>query len=239
MNNIFVFDVDGTLTPSRGKMDSDFEAQFIAMAKKHSMYLVTGSDKPKTIEQVGKKVYNSCKAVYQCSGNEKWIRNTLISSNEIEIPDDMRKAFDYWLRASQFIHRTGGHVDERNGLVNFSILGRGASPVQRAEYVEWDKITDERRVIAATLSNAFGDKYSIRVAGETGIDITYKGAGKQQIVQELIVCNPGHTIQFFGDRTEPGGNDHGIAQKLLELGHIVYTVKGWQDTQSLLLNQDI
>ena len=239
MDKVFVFDVDGTLTPSRGMIDTKFAETFVNIASRHPMYLVTGSDRPKTVEQVGESVYNSCAAVYQCSGNEKWYQDTCLRTTEIELPDDMYKVFDYWLGASQFKYKTGQHVDMRAGLVNFSVLGRGATPEQRAEYVKWDNNIDERRTIAATMSNAFGDQYSINVAGETGIDITYKGSGKQQIVEELLELHPGHTVEFYGDRTEPGGNDHSIAKKLVELGHIVHTVKDWTDTERLLKYQQL
>lgn len=239
MDKVFVFDVDGTLTPSRGIMDTKFAETFVDIASRHPMYMVTGSDRPKTIEQVGESVYNSCRAVYQCSGNEKWYQDTCLRTTEIELPDDMYKVFDYWLGASQFKHKTGQHVDIRSGLVNYSIVGRGATPAQRAEYVQWDNSIDERRTIAATMNNAFGDRYSITVAGETGIDITYLGSGKQQIVDELLELHPGCSIEFYGDKTEPGGNDYTIAKKLLETGHTVYPVEDWMDTEYLLLRQDL
>ena len=51
--NRFIFDVDGTLTPSRGLMDSQFQQWFNDFCRAYPVYLVTGSDKPKTIEQIG------------------------------------------------------------------------------------------------------------------------------------------------------------------------------------------
>ena len=59
----FIFDVDGTLTPSRGTIDSELKAFFMNFCKKNNVYLVTGSDRPKTIEQIGEDLYNSCKRV--------------------------------------------------------------------------------------------------------------------------------------------------------------------------------
>ena len=56
----YIFDVDGTLTPSRGSMDSQFAKEFLDFAKTHRVFLVTGSDKPKTLEQVGEEIYNAC-----------------------------------------------------------------------------------------------------------------------------------------------------------------------------------
>ena len=66
----FIFDVDGTLTPSRGRIDKDFEEWFLDFCMWHEVYLVTGSDNPKTIEQVGESIGGACKRIYNCSGSD-------------------------------------------------------------------------------------------------------------------------------------------------------------------------
>ena len=70
MNNKFIFDVDGTLTPSRGKMDKEFAKFFNRFCSIQDVYLVTGSDKPETVEQISELTYNLTKRVYQCSGSD-------------------------------------------------------------------------------------------------------------------------------------------------------------------------
>ena len=47
----FIFDVDGTLTPSRGKIDLEFKTFFDTFCKLNDVYLVTGSDRDKTINK--------------------------------------------------------------------------------------------------------------------------------------------------------------------------------------------
>ena len=64
--NKFIFDVDGTLTPSRGKMDEKFSQFFFDFCTLHDVYLVTGSDRPKTVEQIGNVIYGMAKRVYNC-----------------------------------------------------------------------------------------------------------------------------------------------------------------------------
>ena len=66
----FIFDVDGTLTPSRERIDKEFEEWFLDFCMWHDVYLVTGSDNPKTIEQVGESIGNACKKLYNCSGSD-------------------------------------------------------------------------------------------------------------------------------------------------------------------------
>ena len=48
----YIFDIDGTLTPSRLPINKNFEIFFINWMKEKNVYLVTGSDKEKTIEQI-------------------------------------------------------------------------------------------------------------------------------------------------------------------------------------------
>ena len=42
MNNKYIFDVDGTLTPSRQQIDHDFEKYMLDFSDKEDVYLVTG-----------------------------------------------------------------------------------------------------------------------------------------------------------------------------------------------------
>ena len=59
---IYIFDVDGTLTPSRGRMNDEFAEFFDKFVSDHECYLITGSDRDKTLEQIPKEIlkeYNS------------------------------------------------------------------------------------------------------------------------------------------------------------------------------------
>ena len=62
----FIFDVDGTLTPSRQEIDMDFAVFFTDFCAEKDVYLVTGSDREKTIEQVGEEIYSPAQRVYNC-----------------------------------------------------------------------------------------------------------------------------------------------------------------------------
>ena len=65
----FIFDVDGTLTPSRKQMHAGFSAEFLIFCCKFDTYLVTGSDKDKTIEQVGSDISGILRFIRLYSGN--------------------------------------------------------------------------------------------------------------------------------------------------------------------------
>ena len=63
MNNKYIFDVDGTLTPSRQQIDHDFEKYMLDFSDEEDVYLVTGSDREKTIEQIGDKLFQKAKRI--------------------------------------------------------------------------------------------------------------------------------------------------------------------------------
>lgn len=233
MKPSFVFDVDGTLTPSRGNMNIDFHLWFSDFCYNHDVYLVTGSDKKRTQEQVTEYVYAKCKAVYQCSGNEMWKGDKLIHSSDMAIPSEMYDMFSVLLSVSQFENRTGNHFEVRSGQANFSVVGRGTTPDQRKSYIEWDEKTNERHEFANILNLAFGDKFEFTVGGETGIDVTEKGKGKEQILLDF----PDQDVIFFGDKIMPDGNDYSLAQALMYHTDAsqAYRVDDWRHTWELLV----
>ena len=55
----FIFDVDGTLTPSRQQIVPKFHDWFLKFIEENYVYLVTGSDYSKTVEQLGKRICES------------------------------------------------------------------------------------------------------------------------------------------------------------------------------------
>ena len=231
--NKFIFDVDGTLTPSRGRMDFDFRAFFNTFCLVNDVYLVTGSDKPKTIEQVG-ETYNLCKRVYNCSGNDVWERDINIRSNKWILPEDAHKWLSKILMQSQFSLRTGLHFEHRPGMVNFSIVGRNANQEQRKMYVDWDTSQNERNEIAKEFNYMYPD-LEARPGGETGIDIAPKGADKSQI---LVDFDKNDFIVFFGDRMDEGGNDYPLANELFNnYQGVNHSVDSWKDTWEILRNE--
>ena len=118
----FIFDVDGTLTPSRGKIDDDFKKFFVEFCKNNNVYLVTGSDKPKTVEQIGDELYSMAKRVYNCSGSEVWVGDRQIKTNDWKIPYHVRTWLKDKLEESNFPLRTGLHIEERVGMINFILI---------------------------------------------------------------------------------------------------------------------
>ena len=228
----FIFDVDGTITPSRGTIDLDFASLFMKLTSTEDVYLVTGSDRQKTLEQVTPEIYNSCKRVYNCSGSDVYEADKNVYRDEWELPVEVERFLQDELDFSQFPIRNGNHIEKRPGGVNFSILGRDPDPMKgRVEYIKWNKIHSERRFIALRILDMFPD-LTVALGGQTGIDIGPKGADKSQILRDF---SKDDEIHFFGDRMERGGNDYTLGEAVKEMGGYPHPVKNWEETRTELL----
>ena len=227
MNNKFIFDVDGTLTPSRDHINLDFAIWFGDFCLMNEVYLVTGSDKAKTVEQVGLDIYNKCERVYQCSGSDVWDAETNILKSGWTLPELARTFLISCEYESLFSLRTGNHIEQRSGMANFSVVGRNANAEQRAKYVEYDTVKNERINIASAFNTMFPDLHAT-VGGETGIDIAPRGADKSQILRDF---KEDDTIHFYGDAMFEGGNDLPLAYALkdFQLG-FSHQVRDWKHT---------
>lgn len=227
----FIFDVDGTLTPSRQGINLEFKNWFEHFATHNAVYLVTGSDRQKTLEQVGSSVYNLSIRVYNCSGNDVWEQNRNIRTNVFKISDELRADLERILKESRFYAKTGNHIEERPGLCNFSIIGRNCSLEQRFSYIQWDEHKSERQTISEYLREKYPN-FKFQIAGQTGIDIMPIGGDKSQILLDFDLKKD--SIYFFGDRMEYGGNDYELSQALFQSGHTIRQVENWRETWKIL-----
>jgi phosphomannomutase len=229
--NRFIFDVDGTLTPSRQKIDDNFAVFFSNFCAENDVYLVTGSDRDKTIEQLGEEIYSLAQRVYNCSGSDVWQGETRIRSEGWKLLPRVRSYLVNCLKESSFPLRTGLHIEERPGMVNFSVVGRNATLGERKLYVKHDKQIGERNIISDLFNKEFPELIA-RPGGETGIDISPKGADKSQIVNDF---DPNDVLYFYGDRMDPAGNDYPLKKVIIDndLGFAI-AVSGWKDTWSKL-----
>jgi phosphomannomutase len=222
--NKFIFDVDGTLTPSRQSINTEFKQWFTDFCINNEVYLITGSDYAKTQEQLGDYLLRWPISVYNCSGNEKWSKGELVSKRGWYPPPELYDLLTGWSQTSKFPVRTGRHIEERTGMVNFSIVGRGATLAERKMYIEYDIENRERESIAFQINSQFED-ITATVGGETGVDIHPTGWDKSQILNCFSTEEKKH-LYFFGDKTEPGGNDYPLALKVRHS----YQIKNWHDT---------
>lgn len=226
----FLFDVDGTLTPPRLPMSEEFIAEFLQFCRTHKVYLVSGSDYSKLQDQLPEEILKACQAVYSASGNETYMDGEMLHKNIWTPPEELLEILKNLVDTSRTPVKTSKHIEVRNGMINFSTIGRACTHEQRNKYVDWEIRTNERkRLIDTVLAPVFKD-LQFSVGGQISIDIYPKGTGKEQVLKDLT-----GPVAFFGDKTGEGGNDRNIAIATLNIPNsAIFCVDGWEQTKELL-----
>ncbi len=231
MKTIYIFDVDGTLTPSRRKMTPEFEKFFSKWAENNTFYLVSGSDLDKMKEQVPENILTLADGLFTCGGNQLWQEGSvqqwptdwkLIYENKFDIPDDLLKYLEDTLDENEYPVKAGNHIEDRGSMVNFSIVGRKCTLQERKDYFEYDKLTGEREIISEHINSNWVNLSAV-IGGQISIDIAKKGFDKSQVIFEIMHRNDlkenKNRFIFIGDRTMEGGNDYPLAKVMNEMGN--------------------
>ena len=239
MDKIYIFDVDGTLTPSRLRMTEEFAKFFDKWSSKNKYYLVTGSDLDKTKEQVPIAYIDRAVAIFTCCGNEMWLGDKQVLTKPFKPPEDLLDYLQKLVNSElNYPVKTGNHIEDRGSLLNFSIVGRDCSLIQRLDYYRYDEQLGERKDIADYIMKKWPDLDAV-IGGQISIDIYPKGNDKSQVLniieQDRLV--PPNEYIFIGDGIQNGGNDYPLAE-LMANTEICdwYHTEGWEHTKEILEN---
>tara|TARA_R100001480_G_scaffold30592_1_gene41599 strand:+ start:532 stop:1290 length:759 start_codon:yes stop_codon:yes gene_type:complete len=246
MSNIYLFDVDGTLTPAKSKINDKFKKFLIGWMKNKEVYIVSGGSFVRLIDQLGTDVIGATQGVFSCMGNIFYQRREQINSSgmdEWEIvyenkfipPKNLYRSLNSYVAKSNYHTKTGNHHELRVGMINFSIVGRNATSEQRKEYERYDLEQGERSRIVGKLQKKYPELDFV-IGGAVSMDIFNKGNDKSQVIPRYFSEALEHNqIHFVGDRIPAPGNDHSLAAALCEHPNgAAYEVETWEDTAELL-----
>lgn len=223
-----LFDMDGTLTVARQKLTGEVYKELQRLKGKYRLYLITGSDMKKVEEQISDDVMMELfTRVYACNG-------TIVYHTELDpdldtppIPVMIHKVglLDHYSQPDiNYItstllkyaaknhtkYKTGTFVEWRESQINFSLIGRNCTAVQREDYVVWDKKSGDRDKAIEFLKEEFkGYGLAFKKGGQISIDITREGWDKTYAFENMNE-DPNECL-FFGDNVTPVGNDWEIA----------------------------
>lgn len=236
---VYIFDLDGTLTPARLPMEAEFAILFYEWQKTHKSFIATGSDYCKLQEQLPPSIIKSFTGIYSSMGNVLTAQNQVIYQNNFKASGRLLALLEHFRRVTKYPGRLyPNYIEERIGMVNFSVLGRDCPYAEREKYSAWDKNAHERENIAVELSKMFDD-YEISLGGSISMDITPKGCGKEQIARHVRKKYPKEKIVFFGDKTFKGGNDYELAHALSEMDNTqVIQVNGPEEVLARLTDME-
>ena len=225
----WLFDVDGVLCDTGNTIDPEFKAWFIQWASDKDIYLVTGSEREKTINQIGKEIVDMATISFNCLGNSIWMQDREFRVNQFSLTPEEHTWLTEKITHSPYHRRTGNHIVQRPGSLNFSILGRNATPVQRSEYKEWDLEHNERLTLVNELKERF-PRLDAFIGGDISIDICLRGADKSQIYTLLPYKG---IVHFFGDKCKPNQIDYPLSERC-EITDRIFEVDGYKQTWEIL-----
>lgn len=237
---LFLFDVDGTLTPPRNKI-TDEMINILELIKKYEIFeigFVGGSDLEKQKEQLGDSI-NFFKYWFPENGLVAYKNQDLFyKSNLLDFftEEKLQEFISYclkYLADLKIPKKRGTFFEFRNGLINISPIGRNCNQEERDEFENFDKSYKIREEMIINLKNKFSDLdlvYSI--GGQISFDVFPRGWDKTFCLNHLKL-NEFKEIHFFGDKCFKGGNDYEIYSDKKLISHKVDTHK---DTIKILEN---
>jgi|TARA_R110000823_G_scaffold314607_3_gene444134 phosphomannomutase len=240
-----IFDMDGTLTEPRKLISDEMIEVLRKVPNSYKKYLVTGSDMAKVEEQIPVEfLLTFFDKVFACNGTRVFNTNLDLDDeskpaepelvHKVNLIDfyseaDLNHIVNTLLKLAHETHtkiKTGTFVEWRESQINFSVVGRNCTSLQREDYVKWDNKSKERKKLVEQLENKFqGWGLSFRLGGQISIDVTRQGWDKSYAFDN-IAEKPEDCV-YFGDKIVPGGNDFDIAVlcgKYHDIQHVADTI---------------
>eukprot|EP01130_Rhizamoeba_saxonica_P012586 TRINITY_DN5331_c0_g1_i1.p1 TRINITY_DN5331_c0_g1~~TRINITY_DN5331_c0_g1_i1.p1 ORF type:complete len:250 (+),score=69.82 TRINITY_DN5331_c0_g1_i1:52-801(+) len=224
---IALFDIDGTLTPSRGLASKEIVDILAKLKQRVVVGFVGGSDFDKQKEQMGDDVLNMCDYSFSENGLVAYKGDTLIHRASIKdfLGEDKIKEFVnfclHYIADLEIPQKRGTFIEFRSGLINICPVGRNCSQEERINFNTYDNEHHVREAFVSALEEkfeSFGLKYSI--GGQISFDVFPIGWDKTYCLNH-IRDEQFEEIHFFGDKTYPGGNDYEIYSSEETIGHSV------------------
>ena len=239
MKKLIVFDLDGTLAPSKSSLAPQTAGLLRDLLGIIKVAVISGgtwtqfekqllTDLPQGSLLANLSLLPTCGTkFFQYEG--KWTElysEDLTAEQRKKIIDSLNKAAD---EAGYHAEKVWGKViEDRGSQVTFSALGQQA-PL--AEKEKWDPDFAKRKKITKILKKLIPE-FSVRMGGATSIDVTKPGIDKAYGIgklQDTLHVSLKEMV-YIGDALFPGGNDYPAEQA----GVVSIPVKGPDDTNLVI-----
>jgi hypothetical protein len=225
MKRLIVFDLDGTLAPSKSSLDAEMAALLGRLLGIVEVAVISGGAWAQFEKQVlaflphddrlkGLSMLPTCGTkFYRFDGGwKKLYSEDFTADDKKKIISALDRAVDRsGFRADK---HWGDLIEDRDSQITFSALGQQAPLAEKAK---WDPDFAKRQKIEAILEPMIPG-FSIRLGGATSIDVTRPGIDKAYGIKKLreTLGVPIADMIFVGDAIFPGGNDYPAKQAGVE-----------------------
>jgi HAD superfamily hydrolase (TIGR01484 family) len=246
MKKVIVFDLDGTLAPSKSSLPDEMEKVLAKLLDRFQICVISGGKfeqfnkqlipnlkvEPSKLERL--HIMPTCGTQYYTYEPRKNVWRQVYAENlSTKEKQDIQVALnkgldDLNLRADKVY---GEIIEDRGSQITVSVLGQDIVEVLGEKGVAikeaWDPDNKKKQAFRDYVA-ALIPHLEVKVGGLTSIDVTKPGIDKAYGMKkliELLGINK-EDILFFGDRLQEGGNDYPVKA----MGIDSLEVSHWQDT---------
>ena len=221
MKKLIVFDLDGTLAPSKSPLDSEMSSLLHDLLSVVKVAVISGgawlqfekqvlSHLPKDDRLARLSILPTCGTkFFQYAGDWKQLYSEDFTADEKKkIVGSLNKTVG---TAGFTVIKTWGEtIEDRGSQITYSALGQQA-PLEEKE--KWDSDFAKRKKIKTILDTLIPE-FSVRIGGATSIDVTKPGIDKAYGIKKMrdILGIPVNEMIYVGDALFVGGNDYPAIQ---------------------------
>jgi len=221
MKKLIVFDLDGTLAPSKSPLDAEMASLLRDLLEVVDVAVISGgawlqferqvlSHLPKNTLLAKLSILPTCGTrFFQYKGAwKKLYAEDFTTDEKQKIVASLTKA----VTTTGFtVEKTWGEIiEDRGSQITYSALGQQA-PLD--DKVKWDADFAKRKKIKSILDKLIPE-FTVRIGGATSIDVTKPGIDKAYGIKKLrdILGISLQEMSYVGDALFVGGNDYPAKQ---------------------------
>lgn len=231
-----MFDVDGVLTDRGEPINSEFKHWFLNWCENHNVGFLTGSDREKSVEQIGNELFNIARISGHSMGNEIYFQGERYLLNQINLTESERQFMQSAIDACEFVIKNGNHITLRPGSINLSFPGRGVDAMTRKQFKKYDAHTEIRKKFIDEFRSKF-PRFEAYLGGDTSIDICLQGGNKGDFIRlsDALAYTGIDKILYYGDRIYEYGIDYPVEQLNNNFVKCIQIDNGYMQTKEVLL----
>jgi phosphomannomutase len=208
------FDMDNTLTRSRGGIEPKMETALAKLASSRDVVVVSGAVRAQVLKQLGKAFEDKVLILAQNgnfaterSGAELWFHK-LPESGKLEVLRHIAAIKESGILAGLPVSEADT-VEDREAQISYSIIGHNA---KREDKEAFDPHHERRSELLAKFPFQ-SDAMEVVIGGTTCLDYIEKGRTKGANVAKLIGIRNWDKSEclYVGDALFPGGNDSSVS----------------------------
>ena len=213
MASTYIFDMDGTLTPSRGIISVAMGEALEELVRWRKVIIISGADSSQVEKQlsieddfweVGLNIVKMSQNGNVCEDidNVMWCRK-LDTYSRMEIFSHINSVLKKFPIRVDDIEDL---VEDRGAQVSFSLVGHNASSEKKSAFDPGGHL--RRQVLQFVPFNVPG--LTVRVGGTTCLDYIAEDGTKAHNLQRLLNPDELADATYVGDQLYPGGNDNDV-----------------------------